>query len=74
MLRFAARVSGLAPAASISDDHLLRRSFHAAGQPAHAQIGGRFRCPWVTAGDRSFPPVLARTWHASRGTPPVVGI
>ena len=21
------------------------------------------RCPWVTAGDRSFPPVLARKWH-----------
>ena len=21
--------------------------------------------PWVTAGDRSFPPVLAGTWHAA---------
>ena len=39
------------------------RSFHAAGQPTHAQIGGRSRCPWVAAGDRSFPSVLARTWH-----------
>jgi hypothetical protein len=46
-------------------DQLLRRSFHAAGQPARAQIGGRSRCPWVTAGDRSFPLVLARTWHAA---------
>jgi len=34
------------------------------GQPAHAQIGSRSRCPWVTAGDRSFPLVLARKWHA----------
>ena len=47
------------------DDPLLRRSFHAGGQPARAQVGGRSRCPWVTAGDRSFPPVLARIWHAS---------
>ena len=47
------------------DDPLLRRSFQAGGQPARAQVGGRSGCPWVTAGDRSFPPVLARTWHAA---------
>jgi len=44
-------------------DPLLRRSFQAGGQPARAQVGGRSGCPWVTAGDRSFPPVLARVWH-----------
>ena len=44
---------------------LPRRSFHATGQPAHGQIRGRSRCPWLTAGHRSFPPVLARTWHAA---------
>jgi hypothetical protein len=42
---------------------LLRRSFHAGGQPVRVQIGGRSGCPWVTAGDRSFPPVLVRMWH-----------
>jgi hypothetical protein len=26
---------------------------------------GCSRCQWVTADDRSFPPVLARTWHAA---------
>ena len=24
------------------------------------------RCPRVTAGDRSLPPVLARNWHGAR--------
>ena len=47
-------------------DQLLRRSFHAGGQPAHAQVGGGSRYPWVTAGDRSFPLVLARMWHDAR--------
>ena len=41
------------------------RSFRAGGQPARAQVRGRSRCSWVTAGDRSFPPVLARMWHAT---------
>jgi hypothetical protein len=41
------------------------RSFQAGGQPARVQLGGRLRCPWLTADDRSFPPVLARTWHGS---------
>ena len=44
-------------------DPLLRRSFQAGGQPGRAQVGSRPDCPWVTAGDRSFPPVLARTCH-----------
>jgi hypothetical protein len=44
-------------------DPLLRRSFQARDQPARMQIEGRSRCPWVTASDRSFPPVLARMWH-----------
>jgi hypothetical protein len=44
-------------------DQLLRRSFRAGGQPAGTQVGDCSRCPWVTAGDRSFPPVLARMWH-----------
>jgi hypothetical protein len=48
----------------LGSDPLLRRSFHAAGQPALVQIGGRSRCPRVTAGDRSFPLVLAQIWHA----------
>lgn len=41
------------------------RSFHAAGQPAHAQVGVRSQCPvpWLTAGVCSFPPVLARLRH-----------
>ena len=46
-------------------DLLLRSMFHAAGQPAHAQIGSYSWCLWVTAGDRSFPSVLARTWHTT---------
>jgi hypothetical protein len=40
--------------------------FHATGQPVRAQIGGRSRCPWVTAGDRSFPSVLAREWPGAK--------
>lgn len=44
-------------------DLLLRSSFRAGGQPAPAQIGGRSWYPWLTAGDRSFPPLLARLWH-----------
>lgn len=35
------------------------------GVNLRAQLGGRSLCPWVTAGDRSFPPVLARMWHGS---------
>jgi len=27
----------------------------------HAQAGGCSQCPWVTAGDRGFLPILART-------------
>ena len=46
-------------------DQLLRRSFQAGGPPAHAQLGGRSRCPWVTAGDLCFPLVLARKWHGA---------
>jgi len=46
-----------------SSETLLRRSFHAVGQPAPAQVGHRFRYPWMTSNDRSFPPVLARVWH-----------
>ena len=46
-------------------DPLLGSMFHATGQPARAQIGGRSRCPWVTAGDRSLPSVLARQWHGA---------
>jgi hypothetical protein len=41
----------------------LRRSFRRRLRPARVQVGGRSRCPWVTADDRSFPPVLARMWH-----------
>ena len=48
-----------------SRDPLLRRSFQARGQPARVQVGGCSRCPWVTAGDRSFPLVLARKWHGA---------
>jgi hypothetical protein len=39
------------------------RSFQAGGQPARAQFRGRSRCPWMTAGHRSLPSVLARIWH-----------
>jgi hypothetical protein len=49
--------------ANAARNPLLRRSFHAAGQPACAQMGGRSQWPWVTADDCSFPPVLARMWH-----------
>lgn len=48
-----------------ASDRLIRRSFQAGGQPACAQIGCRSWCPWVTAGDRSFPLVLARKWHGA---------
>ena len=48
---------------SSGSDQFLRRSFRAEGQPAYAPFGRRSGCPWVTAGDRSFPPVLARIWH-----------
>jgi len=56
---------------SVPTEHLpprdpqLGRSFQAGGQPARAEVGSRSGCPWLTAGDRSFPPVLARTWHAT---------
>jgi hypothetical protein len=43
-----------------------RRSFHAGGQPARAQLGCRSLCLWVAVGDRSFPPVQARVWHGER--------
>ena len=54
--------------ATIPHSHRLgkefrHRSFQAGGQPARSQVGGRWRCPWATASDRSFPPVLARMWH-----------
>jgi hypothetical protein len=44
-------------------EQLLRRSFQEGGQPACVEMGGRSYCPWATADDRSFPLVLARTWH-----------
>ena len=37
-------------------ERLLRRSFRARVQPARGQVEGRWRCLWVTAGDRSFRP------------------
>ena len=37
------------------------------GRPACTQVSGRSRCPWVPAGDRSFPLVLARKWHVVGG-------
>ena len=55
-----------APGRIRTRDPLLRRSFHAGGRPARAQVGRRLRCPWVTAGDLSFPLVLARMWHGYR--------
>ena len=47
------------------------------GQPARAQVGSCSGCPWATAGDRSFPVVLARKWHdacRSRGRDAAGGI
>jgi hypothetical protein len=35
------------------------------GANLRARVGGRSRCPWATAGDRSPPPVLVRTWHVA---------
>ncbi len=58
-----AHVPWMCPASA--GDRLLRRSLQAGGQPARAQIGGRSWCPWVTAGDRSFPLVLVRKWHGA---------
>jgi hypothetical protein len=55
--------------ATLLTDRLLRRSFRAGGQPARVQVGGRSHCPWATAGDRSFPPVLAWMWHGCSGYP-----
>jgi len=46
-------------------DPLLRGSFQAGGQPAHALFGSRPDCPWVTTNDRSFPPSPARKWHGA---------
>ncbi len=43
----------------------LEGRFAQRGQPAGAQVGGRSRCPWVTAGDRSFRPVVVRIRHAA---------
>jgi hypothetical protein len=48
-------------------DRLLRRSFQAGGQPAYVQVRSRSEYPWVTAGARRCPPVLARPWHATVG-------
>jgi hypothetical protein len=49
-------------------DRLLRRLFQARGQPWPTQVGECSRCPWVTAGDQSIPPVLAWIWHAARAS------
>jgi hypothetical protein len=53
-------------------DLTLSRSFRAWVRPACAEVRGSSCCPWATAGDRCFPPVLARMWHAPNvrsGTP-----
>ena len=55
-----------ASSALILSDPLIRRSFQAGRQPARAQVGGCSYSPWVTAGDRSFPSVLARMWHGHK--------
>jgi hypothetical protein len=57
------RLSKSAPGRIRTRDPLLRRWFQAGSRPVRAQVRGRSRCPWVPAGDRRFPPVLARTWH-----------
>ena len=54
-----------APGRIRTRDPLLRRSIQAGGQPARTQVGGCSWCPWATAGDRSFPSVLAREWHGA---------
>ncbi len=40
-------------------DPAAKRSFRR-GRPARVQVGDCSGCPWMTASDRSFPPVLAR--------------
>jgi hypothetical protein len=63
-----------APGRIRTRDPLLRRLFHAGGQPALAQIGSCSRCPRVTVGDRSFPPVLAWKWHVALSRCVVCGL
>jgi hypothetical protein len=55
--------------AGITAESQLRRSFHTGGQPPCVQVGGCSQFPWVTAGDGSFPPVLARKWHGECWSP-----
>jgi len=47
-------------------DPLLRRSFHAAGQPAAFLIRAGLLIFWLQLNVSGFRPVLARGWHAAR--------
>jgi len=55
-----------APNATRTRDLPLRRSSHAGVNLHTALVEGCSLCPRVAAGDRSFPPVLVRNWHASQ--------
>jgi len=46
-----------------SRDPLLRRSFHAAGQPASSLVRAGWLMLWLQLNVPSFRPVLARGWH-----------
>ncbi len=46
-------------------DLLLRRSFHAAGQPATSLIGAGSLIVWLQLDVSGFCPVLARGWHGA---------
>jgi hypothetical protein len=54
-----------APGGIRTPDRLLRRSFHSRRWPARVQVSTRSGCSRLAAGDRGFPPVLARMWHAA---------
>ena len=50
----------------LGSDPLLRRSFHAAGQPAAFLIRAGLLIFWLQLNVSGFRPVLARGWKASR--------
>jgi hypothetical protein len=55
---------------AVDSDLLLRRSFHARGQPASFLIRAGLLVVWLQLNVSGFRPVLARMWHGQEAETP----